>query len=219
MTANNFIPVGRTSLLHRGDLSLQVQTEYASRPSPRITTTILKQGMVLHKVERPLEQPVVSLDEQHRVEAHMQRQHLAVLETIEAGGLDASAGIKAPVKIEELHKPLTFSEALAAIPGVQRIYRLDAKGNFAGGGESTEQFKKLFSSVLKNLKSLLDLFGPISHDRRERGVYEVERNRLYFICDGAEFYFVLVYPVGEELNYEFTIRAALTAQAKTTAKA
>jgi len=45
---------------------LQVQTEYASRPAPRITTTILDSGRVIHKIgnqlERPIESPVESCD-------------------------------------------------------------------------------------------------------------------------------------------------------------
>ena len=66
MSTSEFIPVGRTSLVRKRGLNLQVQTEYASRPSPRITTTILSDGQVLHKVERTLKTCVSSLKRRTR---------------------------------------------------------------------------------------------------------------------------------------------------------
>lgn len=211
--STQFIPVGRTSLVHRAEAPLQVQTEYAARPLPRITTTILTNGQVLHKIERPLEHPVIDLEMQHQVEGLMHKQHLAVLETLQGkpSSAEASSAADDPVQITDLHQPVPFSEAIADLPGVQRIYVLDQHGNFIGGGKSTEQFKKLFSAVIKDLKALLDLFGPVPSlpGSRERGVYEVERNRLYFASDGGNFYFILVYPLDDELNYEFALRAAL----------
>ena len=68
MTPNQYIPAGRTSLVRRGGAPIQVQTEYAFRPYPRVTTTILDNGKVLHKVERKLEKGIDSLEEQSHME-------------------------------------------------------------------------------------------------------------------------------------------------------
>lgn len=211
MSSTQFIPVGRTSLVNRGDSALQVQTEYAGRPIPRITTTILTNGQVLHKIERALDHPVTDLETQHRIEGMMQKQHTAVLETLQGKSRNDGSG-EVAATVSDMHPQLSFADAIAQLPGVQRIYVLDQKGNFIGGGTSTDQFKKLFSVVIKDLKHLLDLFGPTKSDpsAREKGVYEVERDRLYFACDGCQYYFILIYPLGDELNYEFTIRAALS---------
>jgi len=74
-----YIPAGRTSLVKKGGLSLQIQTEYARIPAPRITTTILKNGQVLHKVQRELEYQITSLEEQASTEEIIKRQHMAVV--------------------------------------------------------------------------------------------------------------------------------------------
>ena len=64
MTVNQFIPAGRTSLVNKDGSSIQIQTEYAFRPYPRVTTTILDNGRVLHKVERKLNKGIDSIEEQ-----------------------------------------------------------------------------------------------------------------------------------------------------------
>lgn len=83
-----FIPVGRTSLARRGETALQVQTEYAARPNPRIATTISENGRVIHKVERPLERQIMSAEEQRETEAQMRQQHASVVATIEGKNAD-----------------------------------------------------------------------------------------------------------------------------------
>lgn len=77
-----YIPAGRTSLVKRGGKDLQVQTEYAYRPYPRITTTILNGGQVLHKLEKKLERPIESIEEQNLAEAVIKKQHSEVVALI-----------------------------------------------------------------------------------------------------------------------------------------
>lgn len=79
---SGFIPAGRTSLVKRGETMLQVQTEYAHRPYPRITTTILNQGQVLHKLEKKLDHAISTVEEQNIAEDVMKRQHAEVLSLI-----------------------------------------------------------------------------------------------------------------------------------------
>jgi hypothetical protein len=41
---------------------------------------------------------------------------------------------------------------------------------------------------------------------REKGVCEVERDRLYLASAGAEFYFILVKPPNQAMDYERMIK-------------
>ncbi len=204
---NTFIPTGRTSLVKRGDLAIQVQTEYAYRPYPRITTTILSDGQVLHKVEKKLEQPISSPDEQTRVEGFIKNQHGVVLEAIE----EDSAGAQPPAVNEPVVPDGDISEyeRLAGIAGVNKIYHLDANGNFIGVNGS-QQFQRSFGRIFKNLKDVMDIFVQLPPgDKREKGVYEVERDSLYFVSTGADCYFLAIRRTDGETVYEKAIKEAI----------
>jgi hypothetical protein len=204
---NTFIPTGRTSLVKKGDLAIQVQTEYAYRPYPRITTTILNAGQVLHKVEKKLQQPVSSLDEQTRVEGIIKNQHGVVLSAIQ----EDSPVIQppAPGLPAEPDRNASEYERLAAIAGVQKVFHLDANGNFIGVNGS-EQFQRSFGRIFKNLKDVMDIFVQLPPgDVRENGVYEVERDRLYFVSTGADCYFLAIRRTDGETFYEKAIKEAV----------
>lgn len=213
MTDHSYMPTGRTSTVKKGATLLQVQTEYATRPSPRITTTILDNGRVLHKIERSLEQPVRSQDEQQRAETTLLRQHAEVIAIIQ--GDHATVPLQ-PKVIEIVEEKILgsikgdLSERLSRIPGVQTVFRLENDGTFAGENTS-EEFKRLFAPVLKNLRELMELFErlPGVGITRQQGVYEVERDRLYFVSAGDECFFVVVRRVNVTTQYEQEIRAIL----------
>lgn len=97
MALADFIPAGRTSLVKRGEKALQLQTEYAYRPVPRITTTVSIAGQVLHKIERGLDKPVENLEEKQRMEVRIQRQHTEIKSIIEDPTLaEKLLGVSAP---------------------------------------------------------------------------------------------------------------------------
>jgi len=82
MSADEFIPTGRTASVSAGLDAVQVQTEYAPNPSPRITTTVFKKGRVLHKVEIKLKRSLATTEECKRAEAVLARQHGEVISII-----------------------------------------------------------------------------------------------------------------------------------------
>jgi len=214
MADNSYIPVGRTSMVRRGRIDLQVQTEYAPRPYPRITTTVLNSGQVLHKIEKKLDEPIRSQEEQMRAQRVIQQQHADVTTLLESESTilpKRPANKKTTPALGGNSKPeRSLTERLAAINGIQRIYQLDNDGNFVGGG-STEQFKSAFAPVFKHMHDLLNVFVqlPGSSNRREQGVYEIERDRLYMISTGREFYFVVVKRVARDTNFELSLRDAI----------
>ena len=208
MTPDDFIPVGRTSLAKSGPIFLQVQTEYASRPYPRITTTILDSGQVLHKVERKLEHAVESFDERAYTENTIQQQHNEVLALIEKNDVKPNEGsvLSEPSK----RAPQSVYDRLISIPGFRHVYRLNVDGIFTSKN-TAKQFKKAFAAVFKNLQQVIQVFPlmPGTETMRQKGVCEVERNSLYFVSNGSECYFVAVNPPGKDIDYEAVLKQVL----------
>lgn len=199
-----FIPAGRTSLVKKGNAGLQLQTEYAYRPYPRITTTVSSSGQVLHKIERKLKRAIESFEEQQKVEEAIRRQHSEVSSVIEQQTFVASLGFKD--KLEEKWNGLSLFDQIASIPGVEKIFKLDTDGHFYSS-ENGNEFKKVFSTIFKNLRDLLEVFSQLPGDpmTRERGVYEVQPNRLYFASLGNECLFIIVRRTDDLTNYEQAI--------------
>ena len=231
MAADSYIPVGRTSMARQGAKSLQVQTEYAPRPAPRITTTISHQGQVVHKIERTLERAIDSPEAQNRVERTLRNQHAEIIAIIEKpncasiptpAATESQSTATAPVPVasgnegdpestvEAIPGPVAYSR-LQEIPGVKRIYRLDNEGNIVGRDEPT-RFRQAFAAIFRNLEDLVSLFAadPGAGFTRQKGVLEVERDHLYFASAGYECYFLVVSRIDETTNYEDAIKAAIS---------
>lgn len=78
-----FIPVGRTSRIVWGATEIQIQTEYAPRPEPRITSTVFLAGQTLGRVDIELEEIIQDQSEMEQVGRLIARQHVKTLKTIE----------------------------------------------------------------------------------------------------------------------------------------
>lgn len=76
------IPAGLSSQASFGDTKLFVQTEFAQRPKPRVTTTISLDGQVVEKVENIWEGSPQTEEERVEIEKFLKRQHQQVLEKI-----------------------------------------------------------------------------------------------------------------------------------------
>ena len=201
--------------MKRGEIVLQIQTEYAYRPLPRITTTVLNNGRVLHKIERSLDRAVETIDEQAKTEVIIKRQHSEVMSILQGDtplspfSPTESQSIVVPIAEKAIAEP-TGEEKIRKIPGVTHVYTLDNEGNFFTDN-SSDQFQKMFSPIFRNIKDLIELFG---RERgvgitREQGVVEIEQDRLYFVSAGPECYFVVVRRVNVTINYEQELRAAV----------
>ncbi len=218
---SEFIPTGRTSLVKANGVDLQIQTEYAYRPYPRITSTILRAGEVLHKLEKKLIDPVTCLDEQQKVEIYIKKQHAVILDTIQGQpdslvkktvGLAEQDVVAEKVKFvptpSASNNDIPQNERILAVPGTQEIYHLDMMGNFLEPGFD-QKFRNSFSSIYKNLRELLEIFPVGVSGKRERGVCEVERDRLYLISTGDECYFAAVRRNDGETRYEAAYKVAI----------
>ncbi len=198
MAQDQYIPAGRTSLVERNGSKLQLQTEYSARPEPRITTTILDNGQLLHKIERKLKRPIDSLAHQHKVEEAMIRQHIEI-----SGIVKDKNSILSDAENVGPKKTITVQDRLGVVSGVRKVYRLDNEGNFFGAGTSIE-FQKVFADVFKSLRDIIEIFMiiPGVGKTREKGVYEITPNSLYLVSAGAECYFVVIDKPRRDFNYE-----------------
>jgi len=205
MSPNSFIPAGRTSRIKKGDVYLQLQTEYAARPYPRITTTIINDGRVIHKVEKKLKQPVESIEEQQRIESAMRHLHKEISSVVEENPFNFEHGIGGPPK------PKTIPDQLKAVPGVRRLLQMNADGSFVGEGPS-DAFKSIYKDLLKSLNELMAIFDPLpsNNGERQKGVYEVEPNKLYFISAGSTFYFLLCEPTDPPTDLETQFKSIVS---------
>ena len=225
---STFIPAGRTSLVNKGKVAFQIQTEYAFRPYPRLTTTISNCGQVLHKIEKKLKHPIQNVEEQTLSEIAIQKQHREVIDIIQNGtntpqrsqeqaieedktiiGYEKQPEIRLDtVKMDETC--LTLHERLEMVPGVVFVIEIDASGNFLSK-QVGEQFKKKYSFIFKNLRELFQVFMSFSIGitSQDKGVYEIERNRLYLISDGELYYIIDINSADKISNYEKAFKSLL----------
>lgn len=207
MSASNYIPTGRTSLAKKGDVAFQIQTEYASRPTPRITTTILKSGQVVHKIERNLTNTIESIEEMNRMEVAIRKQHSQVVEIIQKGG---TPGSETSSKSDSVKRPVTAMDRLNLLPGRHRIFRLDNEGKFESS-QASDIFKEVFAEVFKSLHELIAVFAKVPGVgfSREQGVCEVERNCLYLASSGTDLYLFYLLEAEPGADYEKLLKDAL----------
>jgi hypothetical protein len=191
---------------------------------PRITTTVLNNGRVLHKIERSLDRAVESVEEQAKTEVIIKRQHGEVISILQGDSPLASASQPVstvhsepdsapPPPVSPAVQPakeVTPDEKLRQIPGVTHVFTLDNEGNFFSNTGS-EQFAKMFAPIFRNVSELVQLFGrePGVGITREPGVVEIERDRLYFASSGTECYFIVVRRVNVTTEYEKEIKQAV----------
>lgn len=189
--APQYIPSGMTSMVKRGKAAFQVQTEYARIPRPRITTTIFSSGQVLHKIEKLVEFQVTSIEEMHEVEDIIKAQHLEVSRVLRERGLPTC-----PESTIDPPEEKVRSEQIRRLEGVERVYLVTAEGKLIGDRKATQQFKKIFKHVLRELPEMLKVFAslPGGGELREEGIYEVEPGRILLASTGVEFFLILLRP-------------------------
>lgn len=172
-----------------------MQTEYASRPHPRITTTIFSQGQVLHKIEKAIDNGVESIEEMHDVEDVINAQHREISKIIREKGLPPKPVEKAPKPAVKIR-----SDQIRNLDEVKKVYLVTPDGKISGDKETTKEFSKMFKHILKELPEMLKVFTSLPGvERREEGLYEVEPGRILIASTGVEYYLILLQP-GTEYN-------------------
>lgn len=114
------IPGGLSSEASFKDTKFWVQTEFAQRPKPRVTTTISINGEVVEKVENVWERLPQTEEDKQEIEKFLKRQHQQVLEKIKnrRGKLASPEREKEEVASAEEDVVLKVKEELSGADGV-----------------------------------------------------------------------------------------------------
>jgi hypothetical protein len=206
MAQADFIPAGRTSRIVRGSTELQIQTEYAYRPQPRLTTSVISKGQVIQKIQQDLSTPIASIEEKNKVEDLLRKQHLEVLNIIGNKDLKTDMTIRDKPTLETTS--LSLIDRLAGIEGVDKVIRINNDGQFESPNVS-DDFKKMFSSVFKSINEILEIFSQLPGGKREEGVCALEPRRLYLVSSGYECYFILTNIIDNTIDIEKLIQTEL----------
>lgn len=212
MPANQYIPAGRTSLVDKAGVPLHVQTEYAYRPYPRVTTTILDHGRVLHKVEKKLSKGIDSHEEQCQMEEVIKQQHGEIVAIIKNNqGKAVPKNEQSETQKLKIVSEAATADKLSAIPGVERVYQLDREGKFSDTEEASV-FKSAYPTLFKGLCEMAKMFMiiPGAEMKREQGVFEIEPDRLYFVSAGNEYFFVKAERADFKTDFEKAIKEIIS---------
>jgi len=185
---------------------LQIQTEYAYRPNPRLTTSIISKGQTIQKIQQDLVSPVATIEEKNKVEDLLRKQHLEVLNIIGNKEISADLTIRDKPTLETTS--LSLCDRLAGIEGVEKVFRIDNDGNFDSQNVS-EEFKNVFAAVFMSLHEILGIFSQLPGGKREEGVCELEPDRLYLVSCGHECFFILTQLIDSDIDIEKLIQAEL----------
>lgn len=133
-----FIPNGRLSAVsHEGD-KIQIQTEFALHPRPRVTTTVVLGGRVLHKEEKSWEAATDTLESQQELESFLQKQHLAVHAKVEERLLVLEPPRPPEAARSAVRMPSTprGRHPAARTPGVMRLFIVSRSGDLLAADDT-----------------------------------------------------------------------------------
>lgn len=165
------MPGGLSSEAKLKDAKFCVQTEFAQRPKPRVTTTISRDGVVVKKVENAWERLPQTEEEKDKIERFLRRQHQNVIAKITRGmDPDAHPGkmgqITAPDKkvIGKIDQELSATDGVLGwvhISGVDRTASHHLHSSEANTISNLVGALRDVSSLMTSFSGLGNLVGGI----------------------------------------------------------
>ncbi len=158
------IPAGLLSETRFGETKFFVQTEFASRPHPRVTTTITIDGAVVEKVENVWEKLPQTEEDREAIEGFLIKQHQQVLRNIKEkkGSLISFEPGKVEERACEDDTILKIREELSRTKGVRGWVFLSESTRMTMHLISEPEDKETedFIVQIKNLSSFLPQIAP-----------------------------------------------------------
>jgi len=141
-----FIPTGRLSAVERNGEKIQIQTEFGLYPMPRVTTTVILGGQVLHKQQQEWAAETESEEGQRELEVFLNKQHLDIHKRIESDDLlinritagEASTSEAKMPTVEPIRpaKPKPNRHPAAECPGIVRMFIVSQSGDLIAADDS-----------------------------------------------------------------------------------
>jgi hypothetical protein len=133
MEAVDYIPPGQLGHHKHGDKVLQVQTEYATRPRPRITSSVVVDGRIVHKNDREWSDDLAVPENRERLEATIVEQHRATMTLVAERAAEFTSGqVTVTVPSQAGYETPTFrdtiEEVLRTVPYIMAFCEFDNEG-------------------------------------------------------------------------------------------
>jgi hypothetical protein len=157
---SKYQPPGRLSKVTGQDYMIQIQTEFAWNPQPRITTSVVLDGVIVHKIQKEWKGQLETEEEQQIVGRYINRQHDEV-EKIVKSNQDFILNYT-----KSAHKDMDF-DGIVEIEGVQRAFLLTSDGLMTPFREEEIELEKV-----QLFEKLFELVEFLDHMTRMGGMDE-----------------------------------------------
>ncbi len=133
MEAVDYIPPGQLGHHKHGDKVLQVQTEFAMRPRPRVTSSVVVDGRIVHKTDRDWIDDLTQDDNRQKLECALAEQHKATMALVQeraaefTGEQNTITGPPGPGYEASTFRD-TIEEVLRTVPYIMALYEFDSEG-------------------------------------------------------------------------------------------
>ncbi len=133
MEAVDYIPPGQLGHHKLGDKVLQVQTEFAMRPRPRVTSSVVVDGRIVHKTDREWDSDLSQAENREKLEAAIGEQHKATMalvqeRAVEFTGEPSVVATPGGDGYEASTFRDTIEEVLRTVPYIMALYEFDIEG-------------------------------------------------------------------------------------------
>jgi hypothetical protein len=155
-------PAGISGEASSGEKRFLVQTEFAPRPKPRITTSISLNGEVVQKVENLWEKLPQSEEDRYEIERFLKKQHFEVIKNIEEKkeGFLLSKEKKTALASEKPPEQTTFIVDKKVLRLLIEAINLVAKGvvKIHGSYWATQNLRKTKERIVKEFPFVANFY-------------------------------------------------------------
>jgi hypothetical protein len=180
-------PAGISSEASSGEKKFWVQTEFAPRPKPRITTSISLNGDVVQKVENVWEKLPRSEEDKDEIERFLRKQHQEVMKDVRENGerfvLSKNGAGKIATCEETQWEPviLKVKEVISRIQGVAGWVLFSNDNEITGQAVSDVKYQTM-ADLAGSSKDLVSLLSSVSKvGNFTGGILESKQMRTAFI--------------------------------------
>ncbi len=208
-------PAGISGEASSGEKKFCVQTEYAPRPKPRITTSVSLNGEVVRKVENFWKRLPQSEEDKDEIERFLKKQHQEVIKNIKENGekfVLSRDEAKNIVTHEEKQSDLVILEAKEVISRVQGVTGcvLLSKGDQIIGQDALNSQDQTLVELARCSKDLASFLPSVSKvGNLVGGLLESKQMRMVFVPIKDDFFAVRVNPAADIKQLVQKIRSAV----------
>lgn len=188
------MPGGLSSEAKLKDAKFCVQTEFAQRPRPRVTTTISRDGVVMKKVENAWEGLPQTEEEKTKIERFLRRQHQEVIAKITRGMEEPDLPPGEPDQIAPPDRTLIgrIDQELSGIDGVLGWVHVSGEDRATSHHLPPSETKRM-SDLVGPLRDMSSLLASVSGlGSLVSGILESPQNSELCVPFGTHFLVVKV---------------------------